>query len=394
MKNQNFWLRFSALNFLAVAVLGLIMRVNFVWSIPFLNQKFLLEAHSHFAFYGWITQTIYFFAGKLVAEKFKRSSENYHKILVTNAMASYGMLISFFLGGYFWLSIIFSSIALFTGFAYCWLIYRDTKNLNLPEIIWLRAGAFFAVISSIGIFGIAFSAHKPALDNLFRASTHFYLHYQYNGFFIFSCIGFFIFKFNLSRKFSRKNNSAAFWLLCSGCLFGYGLSILWLDLSIFIKSILFVISLIQVLGSLALMKMFRQHSEFNLPQNSIVWLFAIVFLLKILLQVTSCIPGLQTFIFGDRSAIVAYLHLVLLCGISVFLFWLMISVRDDIKNLALFFKVLAGFIVLNQIFLFAQCFAHYFQITLMFLPKTLIIASLFIVISACSITFKLIKNQK
>ena len=61
MKNIIFWLRFSVLNFLIVAVLGVLMRYKIAYSLPIVDQKHVQEAHSHFAFYGWITQIIYVF---------------------------------------------------------------------------------------------------------------------------------------------------------------------------------------------------------------------------------------------------------------------------------------------------------------------------------------------
>lgn len=393
MKNYNFWLKFGALNFLLVVVLGLVMRLNFVFAIPFLNQKFLLEAHSHFAFYGWITQAVYFFSGKLVTEKFQQPFGDYNKILIVNAIASYGMLISFLSDGYFWLSITFSSLALFTGFVYCWLIFRDTKNLSFPEIIWLKAGAFFAVVSAVGIFGIAFSAHKRTLESLFRASTYFYLHYQYNGFFIFSCIALFISRYDFFISRSAKSNHIAFWLLFSGCLLGYGLSVLWMELPGFIKLILFLISILQILGALILLRMFQQYPEFYFPQKSVVKIFTIVFLLKFLLQVISCIPAFKPFIFGDRSAVIAYLHLVLLSGITVFLFWVIISILPKIKKITWFFKSFIASICFNQLLLFAQCFSNYFHISTVDFTKMLIVASIFILFSGFFITFLLFKNK-
>ena len=48
------WLRISLFNLMLVAFLGMILRYKILFSLPFLDQKHLLHAHSHFAFSGWV----------------------------------------------------------------------------------------------------------------------------------------------------------------------------------------------------------------------------------------------------------------------------------------------------------------------------------------------------
>ena len=191
VKNFNIWLKLCVFNFSIVSVIGVMMRYNIAFSLSGFSHKFMQESHSHFAFYGWVSATIYLFVTKYLSENFNKFNlRKYQYLMISNQIGSYGMLFTFLYGGYFWLSIVFSSIALFTGFAYYIFLLIDTKSNKNPEIIWLKSAAFFAVFSSIGIFGLAyFSSRKEEFDTLFRASTYFYLHYQYNGFFLFSCIG-------------------------------------------------------------------------------------------------------------------------------------------------------------------------------------------------------------
>ena len=56
--NSNRWLKFSLLNLLIVALIGLLMRYKIGFEFPFLDQKHLQHSHSHFAFSGWITHTL------------------------------------------------------------------------------------------------------------------------------------------------------------------------------------------------------------------------------------------------------------------------------------------------------------------------------------------------
>jgi len=56
--NSKFWLKFSLINLLIVALLGLLMRYKIGFEFPYFNQKSLQHSHSHFAFAGWISHTL------------------------------------------------------------------------------------------------------------------------------------------------------------------------------------------------------------------------------------------------------------------------------------------------------------------------------------------------
>lgn len=46
------WAKICLLNLMIVTCLGLLMRLNIVMTLPWLNQGFTLHAHSHFALAG------------------------------------------------------------------------------------------------------------------------------------------------------------------------------------------------------------------------------------------------------------------------------------------------------------------------------------------------------
>ena len=53
-------LKFAVFKFIIVGIWGALMRYKMAFPLPIFNQKNLLEAHSHFGFYGWIALAIYF----------------------------------------------------------------------------------------------------------------------------------------------------------------------------------------------------------------------------------------------------------------------------------------------------------------------------------------------
>lgn len=154
MKNFSIWLKLCVFNFFVVSVVGVMMRYNMAFSLPGLTHKFTQEAHSHFAFYGWVSASIYLFVTKYLSEiSEKINFKKYQFLMIANQIGSYGMLFTFLYGGYFWLSIVFSSIALFTGFAYFIFLLIDTKSNRNPEIIWLKSGAFLPQFLQLEFLG-------------------------------------------------------------------------------------------------------------------------------------------------------------------------------------------------------------------------------------------------
>jgi hypothetical protein len=94
--------------------------------------KFMQESHSHFAFYGWVSQQFIFLLRNISA-KVKNQSP---KIPMDDDFQSDRFLwdaVQFFVWRLFWLSIVFSSVALFTGLPildFYFLIHNIIKILK------------------------------------------------------------------------------------------------------------------------------------------------------------------------------------------------------------------------------------------------------------------------
>jgi len=390
MKNFNFWLKLCVFNFFVVSVVGVMMRYNIAFSLPGFNHKFMQESHSHFAFYGWVSAGIYLFVTKYLSEiSDKFNFSKYQFIMIANQIGSYGMLVTFLYGGYFWLSIVFSSIALFTGFAYFIFLLIDTNENKNPEIIWLKSGAFFATISAIGIFGLAyFSSRKEEYEVLFRASTYFYLHYQYNGFFLFSCLGLLLISLKkYDIQISERLNKGIFYLLFIGCFFGYGLSILWAEIPDFLYVFFTIISFVQLFGAWKIWYWFWKNrgkfSENDFIKKLLLAVAGFSFLMKFVLQSASAIPVLGTYAFSNINIVIAYLHLVLLMGISLFLIWKILDLNYFKLNKILKFSILLMIfgIIINEIILSLASLFSIFYIPFSGSAYWLLFASVIIMIS-------------
>lgn len=389
MKQFNLWLKVCVFNFFIVSILGVMMRYNMAFSLPGFDHKFMQESHSHFAFYAWVSAGIYLFVTKYLSENLSEINlKKYQYLMISNQIGSYGMLFTFLYGGYFWLSIVFSSIALFTGFAYFIFLLIDTKWNKDSELIWLKSGAFFATFSAIGIFGLAyFSSRKEEFETLFRASTYFYLHYQYNGFFLFSCIGLFLISFKkYAIQIPEKLNKIVFYLLFIGSFFGYGLSVLWIEMPKILYSFFVLISIIQLLGAIKFSLWIRKCGIFHkqkLIQKILFFTFGFSFLAKFFLQSLSSIPSLATIAFSNINVVIAYLHLVLLMGISLFLIWKILQLKGFLFSKLLKISVLLMIfgIVLNELVLSFSGIFSIFYIPFLSARYWLLFASVIILVS-------------
>ena len=358
---RTFWLKFSVFNFFLVALLGVIMRYKILYSLPFLDQKHLQEAHSHFAFYGWITNVLYVLIVNYISKVNPLVQlKKYEYLIMINLAASFAMLGAFMYGGYFWASIAASTAALLTSFVFCYFFVKDARKIQDASKIWFLAGLFFAVISSVGVFNLAYMmSSKNISQDIHLASEYYFLHFQYNGFFIFSCIGLLLYSLKeAGSPISERNNRLMFWLMFFGCLVGVGLSVLWMKLPVFIFALI-VLTTIGQTASAVMLFGFVRKSWTNLvlkwsPMQRFVLIYVgFAFAVKIALQLGSNIPALNQFAFGFRNVVIAYLHLVLLMCIATFLLNQILATNyfTVTKTLLLGLKMFLLGIFLNELML-------------------------------------------
>lgn len=356
--HRSFWLKFSVFNFFIVALLGVIMRYKILYALPFLDQKHLQEAHSHFAFYGWITTAIYV----LILHYLSKVNpalrlKKYETLIIINLAASFFMLGTFIYGGYFWASIVGSTVALLCSFVFGYFYLRDSRQIKDLSKIWFLAGFFFAVISSLGVFNLGYMKMSGNItQDMYLGSEYYYLHFQYNGFFIFSCIGLLLYSLKeVGVEISVQKNKLIFWLMFVGCFIGFGLSVLWVEMPVYIFAAIVLATIAQTVGAVMLYGFVKKNWT-NLvlkwsPMQRFVLMFAgFAFAVKISLQLGSTIPAVNQFAFGFRNVVIAYLHLVLLMCIATFLINQILATNyfTITKKLLLGLKLLLLGIFLNE----------------------------------------------
>src|SRR5450755_4731219 len=129
------WIRIAFLNLLIVALLGVIMRYKIAYYLPIIEQANFLQAHSNFAFSGWITQILMvlmwaFLYNYLPADSLKK----YKWLLIANLVSAYGMLASFVWEGYGIISILFSTLSSLVSWLFAIIFWLDLNKIKIKII--------------------------------------------------------------------------------------------------------------------------------------------------------------------------------------------------------------------------------------------------------------------
>ncbi len=402
--NIKFWLKISLLNLCIVAALGVVMRYKIGFEFPYLDQKHLQHSHSHFAFSGWLSHTLMILMAYFLQTKITNFNGNkYKSIIIANLICSYGMLISFIIEGYALFSITFSTASILVSYVFAYQFFRDLKLLDNDWIAksWLKAAVFFNVISSLGTFYLAYMmASKNIVQDLYHSSIYYYLHFQYNGWFFFACMGLALGFLNI-RKSENSFYGTSFKLFAAACFPAYLLSILWLDLPIWLYVIAVISALIQVFAWLKLLAVLVKTRLDFLGNYApllqyILWFISFALSLKFLLQLGSTIPDISQLVFGFRPIVIAYLHLVLLAIMSLFLLFYiyanhLIVINKKIKYGIVLFSI--G-VILNEIVLAIQGLAAFSYIPIPYVNEILLGIAIVLLIGIGCIAYFSIKKVK
>ena len=132
------------------------MRYKIGFEFPYLDQKYLQHAHSHFAFSGWVSQTLMVLMVKLLQPSLSVSKlKRYQGILLLNIIASFGMLLAFAIQGYALFSISFSTLSIIVSFVFALFYVKDAAIfLSADSKRWLNAALLFNILSSLGTFAL------------------------------------------------------------------------------------------------------------------------------------------------------------------------------------------------------------------------------------------------
>ncbi len=398
----DFWLKFSIVNLFLVALIGTILRLKVCIEFPF-QQKYLLHSHSHFAFAGWVSHTLMVLMVYYLKNKCKTLAlTRYIRLIIANLVCSYGMFIFFIYQGYGAVSITFSTASIIVSYIFAYYFYKDSKHLKTEAALkWFQGALVFYVISSVGTFFLAYSMTAPKINfDVYFASIYYYLHFQYNGWFLFACIGLFLSMFKVDNNLVKRLNRL-YYLLSLATLVTYGLSVLWIDVSPIVYGVVAFFGLLQLVVWLRMHQVLTINFKYTIKTQPkylqfILVIVGVCLLLKFVLQFLLIVPSLAEIAFGMRPIVIAFLHLVLLGIISLFLLYYVFvqQLLPTAKGtrFTLWFFVVAVF--LNELILVLQGLSGYIKFSMPNVNELLLIAAALLLLSSGLLMFIVLKNKQ
>ncbi|MBT3871000.1 MAG: hypothetical protein HOF75_00020 [Flavobacteriaceae bacterium] len=315
--------------FFIVAILGVCMRMFQVVDFDF-NYKNILHTHSHIALLGWVYTALITIIYQLFLSN-KQLEKPYKRLFWSTQISILGMMFTFPFTGYALLSIIFSTYFLINSYVFVRLFLKHTsieqKKTNSYKLI--RASLWLMVLSSIGPWALGGIMNTlGSASSWYRNAIYFYLHFQYNGWFLVALLGilFFIFEKH-SISFSQKTFKLFFKLFLGGVILTFFLSVLWMQPNSIFYFLAGIGSVFQIAAFVVLFNAVFQNKQlikkpFTKLEGVLLKTVGLLFFVKLLFQLIGAFPAISEIIKNNIDFVIAYLHWIFLgiVTISVFAF--------------------------------------------------------------------------
>lgn len=296
---------------LVSALLGFGLRLQVVQPWTTLDYAHLLHTHSHVAFLGWVFNA--FFVVSLRHFIPAESRRGYDWLWWTMQAAVVGMLATFPFQGYAPASIAFSTVHMVASVAFALKLWR--RNHASPSARpHLRAALIFMLLSGLGPLALGPLAAAGLRDSpAYTLAIYFYLHCQYNGWFLFFLQALAL-QYAHERAWPARPSAAlraAGWLF-AGNVLAYALSTLWCDPPAWVRSAAIAGGALQVVG---VVEFVRAFGPLRLPSGGFQKLLLATaiagWLLKHALHALGGWPAFYA-LLPQRFIAIAFLHLIFL----------------------------------------------------------------------------------
>lgn len=352
------------LNFLVAALMGLSLRYVALDSIN-INYRFLTHAHSHVAMLGWV----YLMLFVCIVHYFVPEQKSiYQKLFWLTEIAVIGMMVSFPFQGYAAISITFSTLHILCSYSFVYLIWKQHNTTSIITSWLLKASLIFMLLSTLGVWCLG-----PAVSMLGKASAfyqiaiQFFLHFQFNGWFLFTVIAVF---FHLLKVKDNLIFKRFFKFLIASTIFTLAMPIHWFaphSILLVINSLGVFLQLVALFYFFKLIKL--QIKDFNTSTSKLIvysYKFATFCLvLKSIVQLASILPQFAEELHLYRNFVIGFIHLLMLGVITGFLFSFLLQQTFVKPTKLLSFGIYSFFIgfVGTEILLLIQGVRFYFGVS-------------------------------
>lgn len=310
--------------FVLIAIMGVALRLFAIIDLP-ITYRYVVHTHSHIALLGWVytglTTILYY-----LYLRDSEISKKYTYLFWATQATIVGMLFSFPFTGYALFSILFSTLFLFATYVFAFFFLKHTprKLKTLQSYKLIRAAIWFMVLSSIGpwVVGIVMGT----LGNTspwYRNAIYFYLHFQYNGWFLVALCGILLKLFeHYEIIISQKSFKRFYYLLNAGVILTFFISILWMQPHWLFNVLAITGGILQIIAFSILFgrilwerSILRRHLS---KQTGWLLKFAgFCLAIKLTTQLMGSFPETAEIISGNIDYVISYLHWVFLGLVSV-----------------------------------------------------------------------------
>ncbi|WP_373055926.1 hypothetical protein [Zunongwangia sp. H14] len=253
----------------------------------------------------------------------------YKRIFLFTNFTLLGMMFSFPLQGYALFSIIFSTLFLFASYFLAWFVFKYVPQRFRDRFSYrcIKAALCYMVISSIGpwaVGGVMAILGKASI--WYKLSIYFYLHFQYNGWFILALTGILLFIAEKTKVAINKKKFRAFFLLMNaGIILSFFLSVLWTNPPVVFYWLAAAGAVLQVLACLQFFEILKKswkkiHNSLQPIVAFLLELSGILLVVKVLLQLSTALPFFAELSFLYTDFVIGYLHWTFLGVVSLALF--------------------------------------------------------------------------
>ncbi len=320
------WLVVALLNLLIAVSMGAVLRFAFVSEIPGLPYKNFLHAHSHVAMLGWIYLALYNLLIHQFLSKEKQKAPAYNWLFWITQISVVGMLVSFPIQGYGPISIAFSVMHILCSYVFVGWFWADLEQPRSASRTLLLTALIFMLISTIGVWAMGpIMATKLKGSAFYYMAVQFYLHFQFNGWFIFGVLSLFFKQLeNNQIVISAVQFRRFYYILLLSCPLTYALAVAWSNpiLPVFVVNSIGV--LLQLIAALFFVQIIHNQKNtilkiWNKWGRTLVIVAFYSFIFKMLVQALVAIPFIAEAAYTIRNYVIGFIHLVLLGAISSYL---------------------------------------------------------------------------
>ena len=318
------WFNIALINFGIAALLGCVLRAIYIWEIPFVRFKPLLNAHSHVAMLGWAFIAMVVF---LLQDETEKGPSRLSNILLAVAqIAVVGMLIGFPVQSYGTFTIAVSVLHMFAGY---WLGIRVWKATHSWQAkgsrLLVRMAVVLMFLSTVGTWALGPIISSGGFGTeLYYWSIQFYLHFQLNGWFWFGALA-------LWSRWAETHGAGQvldrftirLWLI--SVVLTFALAVAWSERHWTVYTVNSIGVVLQLWAGWRTAKAIL-NAQKMLYDKAPLWAWRCVTYsligmgLKVVMQAAVAIPQVAIMAFTVRNFVIGFIHLNTLGAISMMLF--------------------------------------------------------------------------